>query len=331
MKYTREEIKENTVFALIRFGLKEEHAEMLAEYMTQVEMYGVKSHGLKTLKAHLKKIRSNGYNLTPVFNVKKETAAFALIDGDNSIGMINGINCVDYAVNQAKKTGVFTVFSFNNNTYGAAFYYALRAAESGCICFTMSNSPAQMAAIGGCEKILGTNPFAIAVPAKKYHPIVVDMATSVVAKSKINEYAEKGIPIPDGWALDSDGMPTTDAQTALKGIMMPMSGFKGYGISMMIDIISGVISGASFLGNVGRFYSADNKCMDVGFTFVVINPEIVYGEEFYDEIDMYIESIRNGKCVDGNQILLPGDDRICNYRQNLDNGIDVHPDVWELE
>ena len=330
MRYTKEEIKANTFSALTRIGLAEEYAELFSEYMTQVELYGVKSHGLRTLKAHLKKISDGGYNLTPGFDVKKETSAFAVVDGDNSIGMLCGIRCVDYAVERAKEAGVFTVFSYNNNTYGAAFYYALRAAQKGCICFTMSNSPAQMAPVGGCDKVLGTNPFAVAIPAKENHPIVVDMATSMVAKSKINEYAEKNVPIPEGWALDQDGKPTTDAKTALNGLMLPMAGFKGYGISMMIDVLAGVVSGASYLGNVGRFYSPDNKCMDVGFTFVVINPEVVYGQAFYDEMDLYIESIRNGKKSEGMQIALPGDDRVRNYKCNCENGIDIQDSVWEM-
>lgn len=330
-RYTKEEIKAKTLSALLQAGVEEKNAELICEYMAQVELYGVKSHGLKTLKAHLKKIKSCGYNLCPVFETKKETASFAVINGDNSIGMLSGIHCVDYAVKRAEESGVFTVFSYNNNTYGAAFYYALRAAQKGCICFTMSNSPAQMAAVGGCEKILGTNPFAVAVPAKKQSPIVVDMATSVVAKSKINEYVEKKMPLPEGWALDSEGNPTTDAKIALNGLMLPMAGFKGYGISMMIDVLSGVVSGASYLGNVGRFYSPENKCMNVGFTFVVINPRVVYGEEFYSEMDAYIEGIRNGRNAEGQQILLPGDDRLNNYRHNLQCGIEVPENVWEAE
>ncbi|MBO4950854.1 MAG: Ldh family oxidoreductase [Clostridia bacterium] len=329
--YKKDEIKAKTKNVLLQSGLEDNSAEVFAEYMTQVELYGVKSHGLKTLKAHLKKIESGGYNLTPSFQVKKETSAFAVIDGDNAIGMLSGIHCVDYAVKKAKESGVFTTFSFNNNTYGAAFYYALRAAQKGCICFTMSNSPAQMAAAGGCEKILGTNPFSIAIPAKNNHPIVVDMATSVVAKSKINEYAENGLPIPDGWALDANGKPTTDAKVALNGLMQPMAGFKGYGMSMMIDILTGVISGASYLGNVGRFYNSEKKCMDVGFTFIVINPKIVYGTEFYSEMDSYINSVRTGKNVEGMKISIPGDDRLDNYRRNLKNGIYVSDSIWEVQ
>ncbi len=329
-RYLKDEIKSNTLRVLCQAGLDDIQAELFSEYMTQVELYGVKSHGLKTLKAHIQKIKSGGYNLAPSFSVTKETSAFAVIDGGNSIGIISGIKCVDYAMKCAEKSGVFTVFSFNNNTYGAAFYYALRAAQKGYICFTMSNSPSQMAAVGGCDKILGTNPFAVAIPAKKNSPIIMDMATSVVAKSKINEYVEKGLPIPEGWALDKDGNPTTDAQTALNGLMLPMSGFKGYGISMAIDVIAGLVSGAAYLGKVGRFYSPENKGMNVGFTFVVINPEVVCGKDYYDDMDLYIESIRGGRAIEGGKIVLPGDDRLENYESNLKNGICVPQNVWSV-
>lgn len=317
------ELRERIEEKFADVGVPEEQAKLLGEYFSTVEFYGVASHGVKTIDAHIRKINQGTYNLHPSFRIKKETSAFAVIDGDNAIGMVSAMNCINYAMQGAKKSGIYTVMSPDNNTYGSAFYYALKAAEKGFICITSSNSPAQMAAFGGKEKILGTNPFSIAIPAKNNHPIVIDMATSSVAKSKINEYKEKNMPIPDGWALDKEGKPTTDAQKALEGLMLPMAGFKGYGISMMIDIISGVLSGASYLGNVGRFYTDKNESMNVGFTFTVISPEIVYGAEFYDEIDKYISTVRNSCNIEGEKILLPGDDRVKMFENNIKNGINV--------
>lgn len=307
---------------LVSVGLDESQSDVVADYMTTTDFYGVISHGARTLESHVRKIKSGSYNLTPNFDVIKETPAFALINGDNSIGMVSGVKCVEYAIEKAKDVGVFTVLSRGNNTYGAAFYYALVAAKRGMICFTMSNSPAQMAAHGGKDKILGTNPFAVAIPSKNKHPLVIDMATSVVAKSKFKEYKEAGRPLPEGWALDSDGNPTTDPDTAMAGLVLPMANFKGYGMSLIIDALSGFLSGAKFLDGVGRFYSSEGVGMDVGCYFTVISPELVYGEKFYEKFDEYTEHIRGGTCIGGEHIVLPGDDRQNTFSRNIKRGME---------
>ena len=191
----------------------------------------------------------------------------------------------------------------------------MKAAEKGYIAFICSNSPAQMAPMGGCEKLLGTNPFATVIPVPGSDPIMVDMATSIVAKSKFKEYKNEGKPLPDGWALDNDGNPTTDPDKGMSGLILPMAGFKGYAISMLIDIFSGLLSGASYLDKVGRFYSEDGGSMSVGFYMTVIDPVAVCGEKYNQEIREYVDRIKNSKAVEGKKIALPGEDRI-NFRKN---------------
>ena len=318
-----QELKIRVADKFIEHGLNKEDALILGDYFATVEFYGVSSHGVKTLAAHLKKLDNNGYNTDSAFTVEKETAAFAKIDGGSDIGMLSAIKCVDYALKKVKESGVFTVFSPNNNTFGAAFYYALRAAKEGCICLVASNSPAQMAPMGGKEKLLGTNPFAIGIPAFDEHPIICDMATSIVAKSKFNYYKANNLPIPDGWALDVDGNPTTDAEKALAGLILPMAGYKGYAIAMMIDIISGVLSNAAYLNKVGRFYDPENRAMNVGFTFTVIDPKAVYGEGFYAEMDEYIKIVKTSESIGEKTVSLPGDDRIKAFEQNLIFGLEI--------
>ena len=187
---TFEKYKTRIKEILIGEKMSEFSADTVADYMASADFYGVTSHGARTLGAHIGKIRKGEYNLSPSFTVEREFPAFAVINGDNAIGMVSAVHAVDYAIEKAKTAGIFTVFSHTNNTYGASFYYALRAAKAGFACITASNSPAQMAPIGGTDKLLGTNPFAIAIPAKSESPLVIDMATSVVAKSKFKEYKE---------------------------------------------------------------------------------------------------------------------------------------------
>ena len=269
------------------------------------------------LPAHVDKVKRGGYNLNPSLKIVRQSPAFAVVDGDNGFGPVSADYCMNLAVERAKKVGVFQVFSKNNNTVGPAFYYPLKAAEQGCIGILFSNSPAQMAPFGGKEKLLGTNPFSAVIPVPGYDPIIVDMATSVVAKSKFKQYKEAGKRLPDGWALDEDGKPTNDPDEGMKGLVLPMAGFKGYSIAMLIDLISGLVSGAAYLNNVGRFYSVDNKRMNVGFCCIAIDPKVVLGEEYASAIAEYVATVRNSKRSGEGPVCVPGDDRLTFYKNNM--------------
>ena len=291
-------------------GVPCEQSVVVADCFATADVFGVTSHGATILPSHMERVKRGGYNLAPVFSVVKETCAFAVIDGDNAFGPVSAKYCLDYGIEKCKKSGVYTVFSRNNNTFGPAFYYSLKAAEQGYIAFICSNSPAQMAPAGGKEKLLGTNPFSMVIPVPGGDPIIVDMATSVVAKSKFKEYKNAGKELPLGWALDINGKPTTDPDEAMQGLVLPMAGFKGYAISMLIDVVSGVLSGAAYLNQVGRFYSDDCKSMNVGFYLTVMDPRQILGDEYERAINEFVNTVRNSKSANNTGVCLPGDDRI---------------------
>ena len=304
------QLKNEAKKELMAAGLNENQAETVADCFATADIYGVASHGCGMIPAHVQRIVRGGYNCKPNCKVLRQTSSFAVVDGDNAIGPVSAMYCLELGVQEAKKVGVFNVFSKNSNTFGPAFYYSLKAAEQGCIAFVCSNSPAQMAPIGGKEKMLGTNPISMVVPVPGGDPIIVDMATSVVAKSKFKEYKEQGKALPEGWALDKDGKPTTDPDMGIQGLVLPMAGYKGYALSMMVDIVSGVLSGAAYLSKVGRFYSQDNNSMNVGFFMSVIDPQIVCGEEYNKAITDFVDLIQNSTAADGCKISLPGEDRL---------------------
>ncbi len=300
----------NNVDMLVAEGMPPADAQTVVDCFETADRYGVTTHGMAIFQSHIKRIRQGGYNLRPTFRLIRETSAMAVIDGDNAMGPVVAAHCMQYAVDKSREVGVFTVLSPHNNTFGPAFYYPLKAAEQGVIGLICSNSPAQMAPMGGIDKMLGTNPFAAVIPVPGADPIIIDMATSVVAKSKFKEYKEAGMPLPDGWALDQNGRPTNDPDEAMQGLILPMAGFKGYAISMLIDILSGVLSGAAFLHHVGRFYSPDNRGMDVGFYMVAIDPQVVLGEEYERVMAQFVAELRAGRPAEGRTIALPGDDRL---------------------
>lgn len=310
MKKKYEEEKAQIIAELTAVGVPVEQAEVVGDCFATADKWGVTSHGASILPAHIDKVNRGGYNLHPSLKVLKQTAAFAVVDGDNGFGPVSADFCMRMAMEKAKEVGIYQVFSRNNNTMGPAFYYPLKAAEEGLIGILFSNSPAQMAPFGGKEKMLGTNPFSAVIPVPGGDPIVIDMATSVVAKSKFKQYKAEGKPLPQGWALDTEGKPTTDPDEGMKGLILPMAGFKGYGIAMLIDILSGMISGAAFLNHVGRFYSEDDKGMNVGFCCIAIDPHIVLDEEYDEVIKNYVAELRNSARSGEAPIVLPGDDRI---------------------
>lgn len=311
------EEKKKAIMVLTDNGLDTVQAEIVADCFVTADLYGVTSHGCAILPAHIQRMQRGGYNLHPDFRVIRETAAFAVIDGDNALGPVSAKFCLDYGLNRCKESGVFTVFSRNNNTFGPAFYYSLKAAEQGYIAFVCSNSPAQMAPIGGKEKMLGTNPFSAVIPIPGQDPIIIDMATSVVAKSKFKQYKETGRKLPEGWALNKEGKSTNDPDEGIQGTVLPMAGFKGYGIAMLIDVVSGVLSGAAYLNKVGRFYSENDASMNVGFYLSVVDPVVVMGEVYQEIIRDFVKRLRESETAEEGKIVLPGDDRIAFKNSHL--------------
>lgn len=306
-------------------GVNEKQADVVSDCLVSSDMHGVHTHGVGMLPAYVKKLVGKSFELAGEPIIEKKTGAFAKINANNTIGMYAATKAMELAVEMCKESGTYHVFVRNANTFGPAFYYSDIAAKQGLIGMCFSNSPAAMCALGGKEKILGTNPFSIAIPGVEKGPIILDMATSIVAKSKLNEYRKKGEKIPEGWALDESGNPTTDPLEAIKGSILPMAEHKGYGIAMIIDILAGLLSGAAYLSGVNKFYSDNNECMNVGQCFVAIDPSVIYGEEFCKQVDEYIEQVHNS----GDNVRFPGERKLCEAEDGKRYGVLVSEDVIE--
>lgn len=304
-------------------GVKHDDAKIIVKCLVGAELAGLYTHGVRMAADHVRKFETT-YNKAGELIIEKATASFTVCDANNTNGMLSAWKAMEIAIEKASKTGLHAVFCHNANTFSAAYLYANQAVEKGMIGIAFCNSPAQMAPFGGKEKILGTNPVAIGIPGKAEQPFVLDMATSAVAKSKINQAFFNGEEkIPFGWATDSEGIPTDDPKEAVKGLLLPMAGPKGYGLAMAIDIISGLLSHAAYLDRVGRFYSKDNVGMNVGHVFMVLDPTMIYGEDFYDNIDAYLKRVRESQSTTEKPVLVPGDiNRICE-REIYEKGIDL--------
>lgn len=325
-------LRERIVEFLIKNSVRRDDACDAADCLILADLYGVKTHGSVVLPSHLKRIINGGYNLNPSFDIIKETPSFAVIDADNSIGFASASYCMRFAIEKCLSNGIYTVFSRNANAYGAAFCYAMQAAEKGLIGFTCCNSPAAMAPIGGRERKFGTNPLSMVIPVGDgIRPIIIDMATSKVAKSRFLQSKRDGLPLGEGWALNSNGQPTTDPDEGIQGFVCPMEGFKGYGLALMIDLLSGFLSGAAWQNNVNKFYNEEGAPMNVGHLFIAIDPVQILGDNYWSEIKNYVLNIRNTIPVEeGVDVALPGDDKVKAYVENSNLGIEVSEEVVEL-
>lgn len=302
-RYAIFELKNALIKVLKSNHVSDEQAEILADTMLEADMHDVHTHGVSVFPAYIKKIRNGGFNLTDESTVLQKTGAFAVVDANNQFGMVSAHKCMTLAIEEARVSGIYTVFCRNANTLGAAFKYAKMATDQKMIGMCLCNSPSAMPVWGGKTKMLGTNPFAIGIPSDGDGPILIDMATSIVAKSKINEARKQGTTIPLGWAVDENGIPTTDPEEAIRGMVLPMAEHKGSAIAMAIDILAGVLSGAGYLNNVNRFYSDTNECMNVGHCFIVMNPSMIFGEGFCNTVDEYIKEVK----ATGDNVLYPGE------------------------
>lgn len=305
-RYDIDYIREQSQKVLVKRGVPEVQAAILTDSFLEADMCGVPTHGIRMLPSYIKKIDNNEFSFEGI-TIKKGSCAFSVVDSNNSIGAVSAYQCTQLAIEGAKKSGLHAVFARNCCTFGPAFYYVKMMAEKGLVGYVSCNSPAAMPANNGLEVMLGTNPFAFACPSKSSGTILIDMATSIVAKSKFLEAKNKGQQLPNGWALDSDGNPTTDPDAAIRGFVLPMAGVKGYGIALMIDILSGALSGASYLNKVGKFYSTTGAGMNVGQVFVAIDPSSIYEGDFLEEMDAYVRILRNSRTLTGKAITLPGD------------------------
>lgn len=324
-KYIITDLKRALITLLGKQGVDSYQSGILIDCMIEADMRGVHTHGLSVLPAYIKKINNGSFNLNGNNTVIKSTPAFSIIDANGRIGAVSATECMDMAISTGMKNGIYTVFCRNANTFGAAFYYTKMATDRKMIGICLSNTPSAMPVWGGSKKMLGTNPFSIGIPANNHSPIIVDMATSIVAKSKINEIRKNGGTIPKGWAVDSDGNPTTDPEAALQGMVLPMAAHKGSAIAMAIDIIAGVLSGAGFLNNVNRFYSEQNECMNVGQCFIVIDPSSIYGDDFYNQIDNYITEVH----LSGENVFYPGEKESILYAESLEKGVELSKETSE--
>lgn len=327
MKYSIDYLRVNGERALVERGINKADAFIIIDSMLLADMSDIVTHGIRMLPAYLEKIDKGEFSIDQQPAIIKSKSSYTIINANNSVGAISGNKAVEVAIEKAKISGIHLVLSRNANTLGPAFYYSEKIANAGMIGFVCCNSPAAMPVNNGLEALLGTNPLSFACPSYSKGMVLVDMATSIVSKSRFLVAKNNGELLKEGWALDNKGNPTIDPVEAIKGLVLPMAGVKGYALALMIDLLSGLLSGSAYLNNVGKFYSQNGESMNVGHVVVAVNPLEIFEGDFYKEMDKYIDTIRFSKAYDGKKISIPGDRKFMARDKNRNEGIELSEDT----
>jgi LDH2 family malate/lactate/ureidoglycolate dehydrogenase len=310
-------------------GMARKDAAIVADSLVQANLRGVDSHGVTRVGIYVKRLKMGLVNPRPNVEVVHEGAATLLVDGDNGMGQVVGVRTLELGLEKVKQSGGVYVGVRRSNHYGAGAYYVQRAVARNTIAFAYSNAPPTMAPWGGVDPYVGTNPYAYGVPSGEDLPIILDMAPSIVARGKIILSAERNEPIPEGWAVDKQGNPTTDAQEALEGSVLPFGGPKGYAISLMIDIMAGILTGAGFGPRVNSLYDNFDEPQNVGAFFQLIDiGHFVESATFKARIDRMIEETKSSRKAAGtDEIFLPGEIEFRKEQERRASGIPVRAET----
>ncbi len=308
--FEAERLRRFIVSALRKLDVPLDDAETTAARLVEADLRGVETHGIFRLPQYCKRIWVGGLNVRPQLHVVRENAVTALVDGDNGLGQVVVTFATDLAIRKAAETGLAWVGTFNGNHAGAAGTYTTRALAHDMICMYMTVANGNhMPPWGGVEPILGTNPISIAIPAGNEPPVVLDIATTVTAHGKVKLAAQRGEQMPVGWMMDRKGQPLTDPKRAAEGFLMPIGGYKGYGLNVVIGMLAGVLNGAAFGRGVVDFnkdFVARNNSGHLILAMRVDNFQPV--DTFKKEMDNAIREIRNSERMEGvDRIWLPGE------------------------
>jgi LDH2 family malate/lactate/ureidoglycolate dehydrogenase len=309
--YPEDDLRRYTVALFERVGVPPADAELTADNLIEANLRGVDTHGItRVLVAYVRRIQNGQMEARTRVEVVRERLSTALMDGHNGIGQVVGTRAMELAMDKARKCGSAFVGVFRSNHFGTCAYYSMMALPRDMIGICITNGPAAMAPWGGREALLSTSPISFAVPAGDEAPFVLDMATTVVARGRVVLHAKQNLPIPEGWAVDAEGRPTTDAAAALSGLLAPMGGYKGYGLSLAVDLLAGVMTGSNFGGHFpGTLFDFDRPPMDVGSLFAAIDVDaFAYVGAFKARVDQALREIKQCARAEGvARIYTPGE------------------------
>ena len=311
--------------AMERLGLPSTDASVVGSLMAEAELQGSDGHGVIRLLPYARRIKAGGMNLTPQIKITSERAGMALLDGDNGMGHLVMKRAAELAIEKAKTCGVAWVGAHHSNHAGPASLYARMPMMENMIgmYFAVGNAN-HLPPWGGLDMLLSTNPIAVAVPAGVESPVVLDMATTVAAYGKVKAKAMKGEMMPLGWMMDRLGQPLLDPKRADEGFLMPIGGYKGYGLALIVGLLAGTLNGAAMGSEVIDFNKDDTTTTNTGQAILAIDLS-AFGDvdAFKARVDKLVQELRSSERMpDVDRIWLPGEQ---SQQRRIDNARDGVP------
>ncbi|MEU0674571.1 Ldh family oxidoreductase [Streptomyces sp. NPDC006172] len=310
-------------------GVPPADARLLADTLVTAELWGHPSHGMLRLAWYLSRVAGGATAAVASPEVVSDNGAVLVVDGRDGLGQVITDRATSWGVERAREHGISAVAVRNSGHFGTAAYFTRKAAAQGCVALLATNASPAMAPWGGKEKRIGTNPWSIAAPGGRYGTVVMDIANTAVARGKIYHAKERGESIPEGWAADADGVPTTDPRRAIEGLILPMAGHKGYAISFMFDVLAGVLTGSAFGSSVVGPYRRSGRS-GVGHLLICVDiRSMADPAEFEQRMEALIEDTKSTPTVrDAEQIFVPGEPEARTAERLRAAGVTVVDDTW---
>jgi ureidoglycolate dehydrogenase (NAD+) len=300
----------------------------VARTLVWTSLRGTDSHGVARLPVYVERLRDGVINTRPNPSVARRDGAIAIVDGDRGPGQVASVYATDLSVELAREHGVGVVGVRRSAHNGAQAFYAMRAAEQGMVALAMTNTEPLVIPFGGAEPALGTNPICLAAPTAGGELFNLDLATSQVAINRIFNARDEGRAIPEGWGVDADGRPTTDAAAVASAV--PLGGYKGYALALMVELLCGVLPGAGVRHGVGGLYTGADVEQDVGHFHLALDPERTVGRErFATVLGGLIDELRAIPPAPGfEEVLVPGDPEDRARARRTREGVPIEPALW---
>jgi L-2-hydroxycarboxylate dehydrogenase (NAD+) len=324
-RFPTEQLEDFAAAALRAVDVLPEQAAVTAKRLVEADARGRTGHGLIRLGPYIERIEAGGVNLSPNIEVLHETPTSALIDGDNGLGQVVMTQATEIAIEKAKATGLAWVGTVHSNHAGAAGLYPMLAAEQGMIAmyFAVANANG-MPPWGGTDPLLGTNPIAIAIPAKDSAPFLLDIATTQTSHGSIKVAAQNGEQMPVGWVVDMDGEPITDPKRAHEGTLVPIGGYKGSGLNMAIGLLAGAMNGAAFLSSVIDHRVELSTPTNTGQAIFIMRADLFQpADAALATMAAHLDELRSSRTQDGRPVRLPGDTAAAMEQESAELGVAV--------
>ncbi len=329
-RVTQTQLETFIAAVFVTVGISKNEAQTIAQLMARADINGSEGHGIFRLPQYIRRIKGGAVNVKPDIRIEREAAGMALINGDNGMGHLVMKFATEKAIEKAKTAGVAWVGAkWSNHAGPASLYASMPVAHNMIGLYLAVGNANHLPAWGGLDMLLSTNPIAIAMPGESEAPVILDMATTVAAYGKVKTKAQRGEMMPEGWMMDRQGQPLTDPKRSNEGFLLPIGGYKGYGLALMFGLLAGTLNGAAMGRDVVDFNADDVTPTNTGHCIVAINIEAFQPvADFKKSVDALVKDLRQSERLPGvERIRIPGEGSHTARADRVKNGVPMPPSL----